>query len=104
MYNNNNNNNNNWGQEFHAKGSWKEIEGQIERAEVQWVWDMKCVIVPVITGATGMVTNGLKKDLEAVPGNRLTTKDRYTWNITLNTENTAVWNLKRWGLPLVQEK
>ena len=31
---------------------------------------MKCVIVPVITGATGMVTNGLKKDLEAVPGNR----------------------------------
>jgi len=51
---------------------------------------MKCVIVPVITGATGMVTNGLKKDLEAVPGNRLTTKDRYTWNITLNTENTAV--------------
>ena len=30
---------------------------------------------------------------------RFTTKDSYTWNITHNTESTAVWNLK-----LVQEK
>ena len=35
-----------------------------------------------------------------------TTKDNYTWNITHNTESTAVRNLKpeRWGSPLVQEK
>ena len=49
------------------------------------MWNMKCVIVPVITGAT----NGLKKNPEAVPGNGFTTKDRYIWNITLKTENTA---------------
>ena len=37
---------------------------------------------------------------------RFITKDSYTWNITHNTESTAVWNLKpeRWGSPLGQEK
>ena len=37
---------------------------------------------------------------------RFTTKDRYTWNITHNTESTAVWRLKpeQWWSPLVQEK
>jgi hypothetical protein len=34
------------------------------------------------------------------------TLDSYTWNITHNTESTAVLSLKleRWGSPLVQEK
>ena len=38
--------------------------------------------------------------------NRFTTKYSYTWNITHNTESTAVWSLKpgRWSSPLVQEK
>ena len=37
---------------------------------------------------------------------RFTTKDSYTWNITHNTESTAVWSLnpERWGSTLVQEK
>ena len=37
---------------------------------------------------------------------RSTTKDSYTWNITHNTESTAVWSLKseRWGSPLIQDK
>jgi hypothetical protein len=36
---------------------------------------------------------------------RFTTKDSCTWNITHNTESTAVWSLKpeRWGSLLVQE-
>jgi hypothetical protein len=29
---------------------------------------MKCIIIPVIFGATGIVTKGLKKNLEAIPG------------------------------------
>jgi len=35
-----------------------------------------------------------------------TTKDSCTWNITRNTESTAMWSLKpeRWGSPLVQGK
>jgi len=46
--------------------------------------------------------------LEAVTKkiNRQTTNDSCTWNITHNTERTAVWNWKpeRWRSPLVQEK
>jgi len=30
--------------------------------------NLKCTIVPVIIGATGMVTRSLRKNLEAVPG------------------------------------
>ena len=36
--------------------------------EMQWMWNLKCTIVPVIIGATGMVTGSLRKNLEAVPG------------------------------------
>jgi hypothetical protein len=31
------------------------------------MWNMKCMIIPVIIGATGIVTKGLKKNLEAIP-------------------------------------
>ena len=31
------------------------------------MWNMKCVVRPVISGATGTVTEGLKKSLVAVP-------------------------------------
>ena len=49
------------------------------------VWNLKCTIVPVIIGATGIVTRSLKINLD-----RFNTKDSYTWNITHNTESTAV--------------
>jgi len=32
------------------------------------MWNLKCTIIPVITGATGIVTRSLRKNLEAVPG------------------------------------
>jgi len=32
------------------------------------MWNMKCVIVPVITGATVSVTKDIKKNLEAIQG------------------------------------
>ena len=31
------------------------------------MWNLKCTIVPVITGATGIVTRSLKKNLETIP-------------------------------------
>jgi hypothetical protein len=34
--------------------------------EIQRMWNMKCMIIPLITGATGTVTKGLKKNLEAI--------------------------------------
>ena len=36
--------------------------------EIQRMCDLKCTIVPVIIGATGIVTRSLRKNLESVPG------------------------------------
>jgi len=36
------------------------------------MWNLKCRIVPVIIGATGIVTKNLTKNLEAVPGKHST--------------------------------
>jgi hypothetical protein len=36
--------------------------------EIQRMWNLKCKIIPVIIGATGIVTRSLRKNLEAVPG------------------------------------
>jgi len=32
------------------------------------MWNIKCMTIAVITGATIIVTKGLKKNLEAIPG------------------------------------
>jgi len=32
------------------------------------MWHLTCTIIPVIIGATEVVTRSLRKDLEAVPG------------------------------------
>ena len=36
--------------------------------EIKRVWNLKCTIIPVIIGATAIVTRSLRKNLEAVPG------------------------------------
>jgi hypothetical protein len=36
--------------------------------EIQQMWNAKCMIIPVVTGATKIVTEGLKENLEAIPG------------------------------------
>jgi len=50
----------------------KEAENKLKYkslcTEIQRVWNLKCTVVPVITGATGIVTRSLKKNLETVPG------------------------------------
>ena len=60
--------------------------------EIQRMWNLKCTILPVIIGGTGIVTRSLRKNLETTRKtfDRFTTKDRYTWNITHNKESTAV--------------
>jgi len=40
--------------------------------EIQRMWNLKCTIIPVIIGTTGIVTRSLRKNLEAVPGKHLT--------------------------------
>jgi hypothetical protein len=62
---------------------------------------MKRIIIPVVTGATGIVTRGLRKNLGAITGKHSID----------SLQNTAVLGTshiiripERWGSPLVQEK
>ena len=36
--------------------------------EIQRVWNLKCTIIPIKIGATGIVTRSLRKNLDGVPG------------------------------------
>ena len=36
--------------------------------QMQRMWNLKCTIVPVIIGATGIVTKSLQKNLETISG------------------------------------
>jgi len=50
----------------------KEVEKKLKYMnlgiEIQRMWNLKCTIIPVTIGATGIVMRSLKKNLEAVPG------------------------------------
>jgi len=50
----------------------KEVEKKLKYkslcVELQRMWNLKCMIVPVITGANGIVMRSLKKNLETTPG------------------------------------
>jgi hypothetical protein len=59
--------------------------------QIQQMWNIKCIIIPVINGAAGTVTKSLKTGSRTREMfNRFTTKDSYTWHITYGMENTAV--------------
>jgi hypothetical protein len=36
--------------------------------EIQRMWNLKFTIIPITTGAIGIVTRSLRKNLEAIPG------------------------------------
>jgi hypothetical protein len=74
------------------------------------MWNMKCFVIPVIIGATAIVTKGLNKYLETIPGKHsidsLQKKNSCTGNITHYKESATIRNLNPewWGSPLVQEE
>ena len=51
------------------KGAEKKLKYKSLCIEIQRMWNLKCTIVPVIIGATGIVMRSLKKNFETVPGN-----------------------------------
>jgi len=55
-----------------AKGSGKKLKYKSLCTEIQRMWNLKCTIVPVIIGATGIVTRSLRNNLETVPGKHST--------------------------------
>jgi hypothetical protein len=76
--------------------------------EIQGMWKMKCFVIPVIIGATGIVSKGLKKCLKTISGKHSidSHKNICTRNITQYKESATIRNLKpeEWGSPLVQEE
>ena len=50
----------------------KEVENKLKYeslcTEIQQMWNLKCTIIPIIIGATGIVTRSLRKNFDAVPG------------------------------------
>jgi hypothetical protein len=46
----------------------KKLKYKNSSIEIQRMWNMKCFVILVITGATGSGTKGVKEYLEAVPG------------------------------------
>jgi len=46
----------------------KELKYKCLCIEIKRMWNLKCTIVLVITGATGIVTRSLRKNMETVPG------------------------------------
>ena len=46
----------------------KKIKYKSLYIEIQRMWNLKCTILPVIIGATEIVTRSLKKNLETIPG------------------------------------
>jgi hypothetical protein len=74
------------------------------------MWNIKFFVIPVITGAIGNVTKGLKEYLETISGkhsvdplqkNSCTTRDT-----AHNKQGATILILKRerWGVPLVEEE
>jgi len=64
---------------------------------------MKCFAIPVIIGASGIVTKGLKN----IWNNTRKAFSRFcTTDIAHNKESATVWNMKPewWGAPMVQDE
>ena len=75
----------------------KEVEKKLKYKslciEILRMWNLKFTIIPAIIGATGIVTRSLRKKFRNCTRktlDRFTTKDSYTWNVTHNTESTAM--------------
>jgi hypothetical protein len=50
------------------KESEKKLKYKNLSIEIHLMWKMKCFVIPVIIGATGIATKGLKTYLETIPG------------------------------------
>jgi hypothetical protein len=46
----------------------KKLKYKNVSTEIQRMWNMKCFVIPVIIGATGIVSKSLQKYLEIIPG------------------------------------
>jgi hypothetical protein len=64
---------------FVQKEAEKKLKYKSLCMEIQRMWNLKCKIMPVITGVTGIVTKGLRKNLDAIPGKQIHCKREQYW-------------------------
>jgi len=69
--NNNNNNNKPADRNVVQNEAKKKLKYKSLCIEIQRMWNLKYTIITLITGATGIVTRSLRKNLEAIPGKHL---------------------------------
>jgi hypothetical protein len=55
----------------HKEGG-KKLKYKSLCVEIKRTWKMKCVIIPAIIGVTGIATEGLKRNVEVIPGKQST--------------------------------
>jgi hypothetical protein len=86
---NNNNDNNNKKKKKKAE---KKLKYKSLGIKIKRMWNLKCTIIPVITGATGIVTKSIRKNLENIPGKHSIDSLQKTaiLGTSHNTESTAV--------------
>jgi hypothetical protein len=90
--NNNNNNNKPSDKNVNQKVAEKKLKYKNLSIEIQRVWNMKCFVTLVITGATGTVSKSLQKYLETIPGQHATDslqKNCHTRNMTHHKESAT---------------
>jgi len=71
----------------------KKLKYKILCIEIQQMWNLKFMIIPVIIGATGILTRGFREKFGSHTRKHLVNslhKTAYTWNITHNTQSTTV--------------
>jgi hypothetical protein len=56
------------GRNVTQKEAEKELKYKSLCIEIPRMWNMKCMIIPVVIGAAGIVTRSLRRNLEAIPG------------------------------------
>jgi hypothetical protein len=77
---------------FIQKEAEKKLKYKNLSIETQRMWNMKCFVIPVIIGATGIVSKSLHKYLETIPGQHSIDslqKNCHTRNITHHKESAT---------------
>ena len=82
-----------WTEMSCEKEAKKKLKYKSLSVEIERTWNMRCVTIPAIVEAIGIVTKRLRKKFGSRTGktvNRFGTSDSCTWNITRNIEGTAL--------------
>jgi hypothetical protein len=82
------------------KKAGKKIKYKSLFLEIQHMWTMKCIVTPVMIGATGIATKALNKNLEAIPGKhsiylQKNTTILETSHIIWKVLQSEIWQLSR---------